>query len=354
MLERIKRVLFYADVDRESYKSARTKIEHTNIVTMTIFSLVAFVLTTIMTMIYVFVIRALSEAWVVFIFGVAGSLIVFILSILCRTYPKLSYFSIYTAISLFMMYGILMGTVCRPGEQTVTFMVLLVFMPLLFVDRPIRLVGALLIYVAIFLTAAFYTKDGRVLMADVANASMFGTLAAISLVIIVRVKVHGIVMEQRLQHMSEMDQLTGLHNRNSYEWHFNDYPLRCREGLGCVYIDVNGLHELNDTKGHKAGDIMLQTIAGFVRDLFGKRDTYRIGGDEFLAYTVDWDIDTIIERAQRVAELSREAGYQVAVGCSYRPVEALEMNALTMEAESVMYRNKDEYYRISGKARRRA
>ncbi len=354
MWEKIKRTLFYADVDKESYKSVKTKIEHMNIVTMTIFSLVAFVLTTVMTMIYVFVIHALSEAWVVFLFGVAGSLIVFILSILCRTYSKLSYFSIYTAISLFMMYGILMGTVCRPSEQTVTFVVLLVFMPLLFVDRPIRLIGAMLVYVIMYLFIAVYTKDARVLTADVFNACMFGLLAAVSVVIIVRVKVHGILLEQRLQHMSEMDQLTGLHNRNSYEWHMKEYPLRCRESLGCVYIDVNGLHELNDTQGHKAGDIMLQTVAGFVRDLFGKRDTYRVGGDEFIAFTVDWSMDMIIEKAQQLSLLSKQAGYQVAVGCSYRPAELVDMTSLTMEAESVMYQNKDEYYRISGKARRRA
>ena len=354
MLEKIKRTLFYADVDKDAYRAIRSKIEQSNIVTMTIFSLVAFVLTSIMTLLYVFVIRAMSEAWVVFLFGVFGSLIIFVLSILCRTYPKLSYFSIYLAITLFMLYGILMGTLCRPNDVTVTFMVLMLFLPLLFVDRPIRLIGTLMFFITVFLIAACNTKSGNVLIADVSNAVMFGALAVISVVIIVRVKVHGFLLEMRLQHMSEMDQLTGLHNRNSYEWHFNEYPLRCQKSLGCVYIDVNGLHELNDTKGHKAGDIMLQTVAGFVRDLFGKRDTYRIGGDEFLAYTVDWTMEEIIEKAQQLHVLSNEAGYQVAVGCSYRPVEAVEMNALTMEAESVMYQNKDDYYRISGKTRRRA
>ena len=299
-------------------------------------------------------IRALSEAWVVFLFGVAGSLIIFMLSILCHTHPKLSYFSIYLAITLFMMYGILMGTACRPGEQSVTFMVLMLFLPLLFVDRPIRLIGSLIFYITIFLIAAINTKDGRVLLADISNAFMFGTLSIISVVIIVRVKVHGFLLEYRLQHMSEMDQLTGLHNRNSYEWHFNEYPLRCQTGLGCVYIDVNGLHELNDTEGHKAGDLMLQTIAGFVRQIFGGRDTYRIGGDEFLAYTVDWETTTIVEKAQKLQGMVSEAGYRVAIGCAYRPVEILDMNGLTMEAERVMYRDKDEYYRVSGKKRRGA
>lgn len=354
MLEKIKRTLFYADVDKDAYKALRNKIEQSNIVTMTIFSLVAFILTTIMTLLYVFVIRAMSEAWVVFIFGVFGSLLIFVLSVMCRTYPKLSYFTVYLAITLFMMYGILMGTLCRPTDVTVTFMVLMAFMPLLFVDRPIRLIGTLVFFISVFLIAACNTKEGRVLVADISNAVMFGALAIISVVIIVRVKIHSFLLEYRLQHMSEMDQLTGLHNRNSYEWHFNEYPLRCQTGLGCVYIDVNGLHELNDAEGHKAGDLMLQTIASYVRQIFGGRDTYRIGGDEFLAYVVDWETTTIVEKAQQLQGMVSDAGYRVAIGCAYRPVEFLDMNALTMEAERVMYRDKDEYYRVSGKKRRGA
>ncbi|MBR6366007.1 MAG: GGDEF domain-containing protein [Lachnospiraceae bacterium] len=354
MLERIKSALIYADVDKDAYRLVKDKIEYANVVTLTIYSLVAFVLTTIMTLLYVFVIRAMSEAWVVFIFGVFGSLIIFILAGVCRKHLKFTYFTIYAAISLFMIYGILMGTLCRPGEQTVTFVVLMLFLPLLFIDRPIRLIASLVFYVTIYLIAAFHTKSGKVLMADVSNAVMFGMLAIVSIFFIVRVKVNGFILEQRLQYMSEKDQLTGLNNRNSYEWHLEEYPRRCVESLGCVYIDVNGLHALNDSEGHKAGDIMLQTIAHIVQENFGKRDTYRIGGDEFLAYTVDWSAAKIEERMRRMQQQVREAGYQVAVGYAISPAETVEMNALTTKAETYMYSDKDEYYRISGKKRRGA
>lgn len=354
MLERIKHALFYADADKEAYRSVKEKIEYANVVTLTIYSLVAFVLTSIMTLLYVFVIRAMSEAWVVFIFGVFGSLIIFVLAGICRKHLKLTYFTIYAAISLFMIYGILMGTLCRPGEQTVTFVVLMLFLPLLFVDKPIRLISALVFYVTIYLVAAVNTKSGKVLMADVSNAVMFGMLAIVSIVFIVRVKVNGFILEQRLQYMSEKDQLTGLNNRNSYEWHLAEYTRRCRESLGCVYIDVNGLHDLNDSEGHKAGDVMLQTIAHFVQENFGKRDTYRIGGDEFLAYTVDWSEAKIEEKIRQLKKQVREAGYQVAVGYSNSPAEMVEINALTTKAETYMYSDKDEYYRISGKKRRGA
>ncbi|MFR3751206.1 MAG: diguanylate cyclase domain-containing protein [Enterocloster sp.] len=38
--------------------------------------------------------------------------------------------------------------------------------------------------------------------------------------------------------------------------------------LGCIYIDVNGLHEINNHLGHQAGDRMLKTISGHLPGIF--------------------------------------------------------------------------------------
>ena len=75
--------------------------------------------------------------------------------------------------------------------------------------------------------------------------------------------------------------LTGLNNRNCYEWMIQTYPNMCKSSLSCIYIDVNGLHELNNTQGHKAGDDMLSYIAQVTQKYFGMQNAYRIGGDEF-------------------------------------------------------------------------
>ena len=62
--------------------------------------------------------------------------------------------------------------------------------------------------------------------------------------------------------MSEIDMLTGVRNRNSYEQNLSIYPSLCKKNLSCIFADLNGLHELNNTKGHEAGDKMLQFVAG--------------------------------------------------------------------------------------------
>ena len=46
----------------------------------------------------------------------------------------------------------------------------------------------------------------------------------------------------------------------------------------CVYIDANGLHELNNERGHEAGDLMLRFVAESLMEQFPKGSLYRVGG----------------------------------------------------------------------------
>ena len=40
-----------------------------------------------------------------------------------------------------------------------------------------------------------------------------------------------------------------------------EYPDRYQTSLACIYIDVNGLHEMNNSRGHEAGDDMIKQVA---------------------------------------------------------------------------------------------
>ena len=52
----------------------------------------------------------------------------------------------------------------------------------------------------------------------------------------------------------------------------------------CVYIDANGLHELNNERGHEAGDLMLRFVAESLMEQFPKGSLCRVGGDEFVVF----------------------------------------------------------------------
>ena len=54
------------------------------------------------------------------------------------------------------------------------------------------------------------------------------------------------------QRLADTDVLTGLLNRNCYEKNIVGLSAACKESLTCIYVDVNGLHELNNTRGQNA------------------------------------------------------------------------------------------------------
>ena len=85
----------------------------------------------------------------------------------------------------------------------------------------------------------------------------------------------------------DCDPLTGLLNRRRFERDLEWWGRNRPETLTCVYIDVVGLHEINNHLGHKAGDGMLCAVAGAMQRMFPLADTYRIGGDEFVVLWAD-------------------------------------------------------------------
>lgn len=352
MLQRIINYAFYGDTDKDNYTMVKEKIEASNRITAFVFATVATILIGIM---YLLSLNneGFSSSKPVYIFGIIFSIIQIIVSVLGKHKSFLTYVSVYMAVSVFLIYGIAIATLTRPEEQTVTFMVMLIFVPLIFIDRPIRMAVALIFYIVAFIVMANKTKTGSILSVDVTDAIIFGLLSIVSESVVYRAKIKGYVLENQLHIMSETDQLTGLNNRNCYEWRLNTYPELYSRSICCIYIDVNGLHELNNTKGHKAGDEMLQYIADIVKKIFGKRDTYRIGGDEYVAFVIDGRLSDIQEKIKEMNEQVTEKGYHAAVGYEYEDHKGVSMNKLIVEAESMMYKDKSEYYKKHDRRARR-
>lgn len=88
----------------------------------------------------------------------------------------------------------------------------------------------------------------------------------------------------RLRHMAERDQLTGLANRYVFEAHLRDRAHE-PEGVGSpalVLVDLDHFKTLNDRFGHLAGDACLRETAKRLRRAFpDARLIARLGGDEF-------------------------------------------------------------------------
>lgn len=147
--------------------------------------------------------------------------------------------------------------------------------------------------------------------------------------------------------IANFDVLTGLLNRNCYEKNIHAFPAECRENLTCIYTDANGLHELNNSKGHEAGDIMLKEVAQTIQNTFGEKQTFRIGGDEFVAFAVDEKEEVIQLKVDEIIQYLSSKGYSVSVGMASQN-NPIDVDTLTKQAETRMYEAKKQHYETTG------
>lgn len=147
---------------------------------------------------------------------------------------------------------------------------------------------------------------------------------------------------ETIEKMGTTDALTCLKNRNSYEELLRKYETDRPDCLTCVYADANGLHELNNSQGHEAGDKMLKSVARALAEEFEDGSVFRIGGDEFLVFT-DMAEEAAAGLAAEVKGKVKEQGYHVSVGTASGGREVLPV-AIVKTAEQMMYEDKRQYY----------
>jgi len=72
-------------------------------------------------------------------------------------------------------------------------------------------------------------------------------------------------------------------------------------------IDINGLHDINRTKGYDAGDEMIIDVSLSIKSLFEDSNLFRIGGDEFAILKRGSYIDSFDERLQKIPNVTAKA-----------------------------------------------
>jgi diguanylate cyclase (GGDEF)-like protein len=98
-------------------------------------------------------------------------------------------------------------------------------------------------------------------------------------------------LQRKLLQAAFKDDLTGMHNRRGFR-QLAMQQLRLARGtkqqLLLFFADLDGLKQINDNLGHRAGDQALKLAAAIFKKTFRKGDvTARIGGDEFVALVME-------------------------------------------------------------------
>lgn len=128
-------------------------------------------------------------------------------------------------------------------------------------------------------------------------------------------------LEQRIKELEELvyfDELTKIKNKRALNEEFkreiNRY-LRKNIVSHILVIDLNGFKEINDTKGHKAGDEILKNTASLIKSTIRDQDdVYRQGGDEFVVILRDLTGDRSIEVMNRIRKTLSENQIKASIG----------------------------------------
>ena len=357
-MDKMKCLFIYAGTDKENYDMVQPTIIKQNRITVQTISFIAAVLLSAMYF-SSYIVKELSVNRAIYIVGFAISLVIFMLALgPAKSYCDIVIPLMYLSYSAYYTYAIAIGTFA--GRDGKFFMILIVFLPILFVGKPIRFITLTAAFIGVFIHLCFIMKTGYALYNDVLDAVIFGLLGMAAGTASSVFKVGHYVQEmllmeanEKLTGLSRFDTLTGLKNRNAYESDICCIAKKCYSSLGCVYVDVNGLKYVNDNKGHEEGDKILKTVADEIKKHFGEDYTYRIGGDEFVVFVPDPEWFEIKTKTDDILAKIQPRSYYAAIGWKVHDLDVLSMEKLVEEAESYMYEKKNQFYSDSEFDRRK-
>ena len=188
---------------------------------------------------------------------------------------------VWLCMAVLYSYGV-MTTVLNTGNQATTLMVCLVIIPVIFALRPAQSIPVTIAMAVFFAILTVHIKEPAQYRSDLWNSAVFSVVGIVAGTESTVIKFRSMSLARKNRYLFESDLLTGVRSRNSYEETCDTFLQQARENVICIFADVNGLHEKNNEEGHAAGDLMLQTVAGAMAEAFGRENTFRFGGDEFV------------------------------------------------------------------------
>lgn len=159
-----------------------------------------------------------------------------------------------------------------------------------------------------------------------------------------------VAVNKELKTIANYDPLTGTLNRNSFHTAMDTLSNEQNSSLACIYIDANGLHEINNHLGHQAGDNMLRTVVEVLRRVFSPENVYRIGGDEFVVFCRDQKEQEVYHKSELARKDLKEQGYEISIGIEWRD-SSIDIKTMVNMAEESMNLDKQRYYQSNGKER---
>jgi diguanylate cyclase (GGDEF)-like protein/PAS domain S-box-containing protein len=160
--------------------------------------------------------------------------------------------------------------------------------------------------------------------------------------------------ELRLAWLADHDPLTGLFNRRRFQEELKEAiaaSKRYQHGGALLFFDLDQFKYVNDTSGHRVGDLLLERLGESLPRLLREVDIIgRLGGDEFAAVLPRATADEAVQVARKILAHIRECEFRArgrvhkasaSIGIALFPQDGNNVRDLLAHADLAMYRVKE-------------
>jgi diguanylate cyclase (GGDEF)-like protein len=156
----------------------------------------------------------------------------------------------------------------------------------------------------------------------------------------------------RNEHAARHDSLTGLPNRTAFHETITEAIQDEHVPAAVLLMDLDRFKEVNDTLGHRYGDLLLVQVAQRFKEVIGGLGQIaRLGGDEFAVISPGADRRDATALAHRIADSLRDpfeleemvVDVQASVGIALFPEHGNGVEVLLQKADVAMYRAKETH-----------
>jgi diguanylate cyclase (GGDEF)-like protein len=157
-----------------------------------------------------------------------------------------------------------------------------------------------------------------------------------------------------LKKLATTDALTGVGNRMEFNWLLSQelhLAQQAARSIAVLYMDLDGFKRINDSMGHRAGDMVLCEVARRLSAQLRDGDVLaRLGGDEFAILMRSGAVvhgatalaERIVEAAQLPVTLvgGEQASVGVSIGIALSDARTVDGSSLIEQADHALYRAK--------------
>jgi diguanylate cyclase (GGDEF)-like protein len=158
------------------------------------------------------------------------------------------------------------------------------------------------------------------------------------------------ILRLELERQASKDGLTGLANHRYFHECLEEEFGRARRKRHCISVallDLDFFKKLNDSAGHRVGDLVLEALGVMLKEnVRGMDRAGRIGGDEFAVAMPETDAENAHILCQRIlnhaARLKVEewSGFSLSIGCATYPQDGGTLSEILEHADQALYRSK--------------